>query len=224
MLFLSGDIKLIVDGQIMGEYDDIQQLRDMMFGKRKPKVRGDFVRVFTDDFQEMAKRINSLTTLKVRDIFLANIDWDGCIRLSQKKIGEILEIKQQQVGRAIKELEELGIIKIIKEGKNNIYMMNPSIAWKGDDKKNNELTKEYKTAKEKAERQGLTVVDTFNNEPMLDETNISDNELVEGQVQKQNDKCPNCGNELKEMEGRFGKFLGCTNFKQCKFKGAKIKV
>lgn len=143
------------NGNIMIESENMQELRNMLFGKRKRKVANDFVRVFTDDFQELAKKINSLTTFKVLNILLANIDWDGCIRLTQKKIGQILEIKQPQIARAITELEEMNIIKILKEGKNNIYMMNPSIAWKGDDEKNIELKKDYK---KKAEDKGFKIV------------------------------------------------------------------
>ena len=29
--------------------------------------------------------------------------------------------------------------------------------------------------------------------------------------------CPKCGNVLTEREGKFGKFLGCTNFPNCRY-------
>ena len=31
--------------------------------------------------------------------------------------------------------------------------------------------------------------------------------------------CSNCGTELNKIEGKFGPFWGCKNFKECKFKG-----
>ena len=29
--------------------------------------------------------------------------------------------------------------------------------------------------------------------------------------------CPNCGSPLEEREGKYGKFLGCTKFPECRF-------
>ncbi len=30
-------------------------------------------------------------------------------------------------------------------------------------------------------------------------------------------KCTKCGSELEERSGKYGKFLGCTNFPQCRY-------
>ncbi|MFX1479871.1 MAG: type I DNA topoisomerase [Promethearchaeota archaeon] len=30
-------------------------------------------------------------------------------------------------------------------------------------------------------------------------------------------KCPKCGSDLQERTGKYGKFLGCTNFPQCRY-------
>ncbi len=30
-------------------------------------------------------------------------------------------------------------------------------------------------------------------------------------------KCPKCGSELKERTGKYGKFLGCTKFPECRY-------
>jgi DNA topoisomerase I len=34
-------------------------------------------------------------------------------------------------------------------------------------------------------------------------------------------KCPRCGGNLVEREGKFGKFLGCRNYPKCKFTKSK---
>jgi DNA topoisomerase-1 len=31
------------------------------------------------------------------------------------------------------------------------------------------------------------------------------------------EKCPECGNALVEKSGKYGKFLGCSNYPKCKF-------
>ena len=59
--------------------------------------------------------------------------------------------------------------------------------------------------------------------------NISENqenktiiaESTKDDIQKKDDKaklvCPKCGKPLAERNGKFGKFLGCTGFPNCKF-------
>ena len=31
------------------------------------------------------------------------------------------------------------------------------------------------------------------------------------------EKCPKCGGNLEERTGKYGKFLGCTNYPQCRY-------
>ncbi len=33
----------------------------------------------------------------------------------------------------------------------------------------------------------------------------------------QEDICPNCGGKLKERNGKYGKFYGCSNYPECKY-------
>lgn len=33
----------------------------------------------------------------------------------------------------------------------------------------------------------------------------------------ENEKCPKCGSELVERSGKFGKFVGCSNYPNCKY-------
>jgi ssDNA-binding Zn-finger/Zn-ribbon topoisomerase 1 len=47
---------------------------------------------------------------------------------------------------------------------------------------------------------------------------------VKNELMQKGDKpCPMCGSKLKLTEGRFGPFIGCTNYPNCKFT-EKIKV
>ncbi|WP_426984486.1 topoisomerase DNA-binding C4 zinc finger domain-containing protein [Brevibacillus borstelensis] len=32
-----------------------------------------------------------------------------------------------------------------------------------------------------------------------------------------NNLCPSCGGELVERNGKYGKFIGCSNYPSCKF-------
>jgi CRP-like cAMP-binding protein len=122
----------------------------VIFGSRKKKDRRDFVRVYTEHLEWLAININHLTTRKVLDILLANLDWDGAVRLTQTEIGKKLGIKQQQVARAIKELEKLNVIRCEKAGRGNVYYINDSLAWKGD------LESKEKRSKFKVIEGGLT--------------------------------------------------------------------
>lgn len=54
--------------------------------------------------------------------------------------------------------------------------------------------------------------DTF--EPLLDRANATMEKI---QPVKTGEHCPDCGNELVERIGRFGKFVSCSNYPTCKF-------
>ncbi|MFV0363264.1 MAG: topoisomerase DNA-binding C4 zinc finger domain-containing protein [Suipraeoptans sp.] len=30
-------------------------------------------------------------------------------------------------------------------------------------------------------------------------------------------KCPDCGGDLKEKMGKFGRFIGCSNYPNCRY-------
>jgi len=41
--------------------------------------------------------------------------------------------------------------------------------------------------------------------------------VKDGKVIKENNKCPKCGGDLIEKSGKYGKFLGCSNYPKCKY-------
>ena len=44
-----------------------------------------------------------------------------------------------------------------------------------------------------------------------------DNKVTNIEVGSTEQICPQCGNKLVEKEGKFGKFLGCSDFPKCKY-------
>lgn len=41
-------------------------------------------------------------------------------------------------------------------------------------------------------------------------------------IDKDNNKCPKCGGQLIEKTGKYGYFIGCTNYPKCKYTRKKI--
>lgn len=127
-------------GSVVGEFDTppkqihitTESDTPIIFANKKKKDRRDFVRVYTEHLEWLAINIQQFTTRKVLDILLANLDWDGAVRLTQTEIAKKLGVKREQVTRAIKELEELNVVRSEKQGRGNIYHINDSLAWKGD--------------------------------------------------------------------------------------------
>jgi DNA topoisomerase-1 len=55
-------------------------------------------------------------------------------------------------------------------------------------------------------------------EPFIKNVNTKDKEIEKSDFQKKlNKKCPECGSELLEKFGRFGKFIACSNYPECKY-------
>lgn len=49
------------------------------------------------------------------------------------------------------------------------------------------------------------------------ESDLSVKKESEDSSHKETDICPKCGGMLREVNGKFGKFLGCSNYPKCKF-------
>ena len=43
------------------------------------------------------------------------------------------------------------------------------------------------------------------------------NKIKENNIDKDLSKCPKCGGQLVERNGKYGKFIGCTNYPKCKY-------
>lgn len=71
---------------------------------------------------------------------LAKLDFENYLRISQGQLSEELKMKQPSISRAIKGLENLGIIvEGPKAGMHKTYRLNPDIANKGKDREKNIL-------------------------------------------------------------------------------------
>ena len=66
------------------------------------------------------------------------------------------------------------------------------------------------------ERNNIEEVRTFYNEfePLLQ--NAYEN-MEKKELERTGDKCPDCGNDLVYRIGRFGKFISCINFPECRY-------
>ena len=66
------------------------------------------------------------------------------------------------------------------------------------------------------ERNNIEEVRTFYNEfePLLQ--NAYEN-MEKKELERTGDKCPDCGNDLVYRVGRFGKFISCINFPECRY-------
>lgn len=36
-------------------------------------------------------------------------------------------------------------------------------------------------------------------------------------MEEENDRCPECGGEMRLKSGRYGEFWGCSNYPKCRF-------
>lgn len=62
----------------------------------------------------------------------------------------------------------------------------------------------------------LNAITTFENkfEPLLDKAN---KEMEKIEPKKTGEKCPECGGDLVIRKGRYGEFIACSNYPECKY-------
>ena len=80
---------------------------------------------------------------------------------------------------------------------------------------NDIINVEY-TAQMEKELDDIDAIDTFIKkfQPLLDEANEK-MEVIS--PKKTGEKCPECGHDLVERHGRYGKFIACENYPECKY-------
>lgn len=125
----------------------------IFMGKKRVRDRRDFVKVYGEALEWLAINITSFTARRVLDILIANVDYDGLIRLKQKDIAEKINTYQANVADAIKELQAKNIISISKDGKTNVYVINSDIAWKNDEDSKKANKKKFELIKGNAGQQ-----------------------------------------------------------------------
>lgn len=91
-----------------------------------------YIRSFQDEMVTLAadKELNG-TDLRVFLTIIGNLGYENILSLTQKQIGEQINVPSPEVTRSIKKLVKKDYLQVItKIGRQNIYMLNPSISFK----------------------------------------------------------------------------------------------
>ena len=99
------------------------------------------VRAFSEGLGRLAvdKQL-TLTDKNVLLFLISVMEYENLINLTQRELSEGLGIVQQEVSKSIKKLIEGGYLKIVdKNGRQNIYQLNPHLAFKSRAKNYNLL-------------------------------------------------------------------------------------
>ena len=110
----------------------------------KNKLRDPFMLAAREGFLRLA-RDKDLTgeDRRVLDVYLASLDYENWIHISQQEIADYLEMKKPNVSRATKRLVEKQIlIEGPKAGRSKTFRLNAFYGWKG------KIGKEYYQAYE----------------------------------------------------------------------------
>lgn len=144
MLF-PGQVIQIVDtitGEIVTETSDPNA--GVFLGKKR-KRPGGFVVVYESDFREAALILkdHGIIPLVLWNVLMTKVELGtGEIVVNTVELAEMLKSHQPNISKAIKLLASLGfIIHIRKDGKHNVYKINPSIMWKGRESERQEMLK-----------------------------------------------------------------------------------
>ena len=91
-----------------------------------------YIRSFQEEMIALAadKDFNG-TDLRVFLTIIGNLGYENILSVTQKQIGEQINVQPAEVARAIKKLVKKGYLQVItKIGRQNIYMLNPTISFK----------------------------------------------------------------------------------------------
>jgi len=127
------------NGEILAETDPVDVVKSLVWKdtyKRRQaikKILGDKIMIFQKILIKASQELKEIE-LKVFSYFLGIMEFENWISITQKEIAKEINISDRAVRKAIKGLKEKGYIQIFKKGRDNFYRIDPSIAWKGDEK------------------------------------------------------------------------------------------
>ncbi len=104
-------------------------------------LKSPYIRSFQNEMVGLAidREFNG-TDLRVLLTIIGNLGYENILSLTQKEIGEQINIKPVEVTKSIKKLVKKGYLQVItKIGRQNIYMFNPTVAFKSRAKNLKEL-------------------------------------------------------------------------------------
>ena len=112
-----------------------------VFAEPKRYLKNDYARHFSSEMLGLAvDKDLSGNDLRVLLAILANLGFENIVNISQQELSEQLKINRPAVARSIKKLILKGYLEIIDTvGRQNIYMFNPSVAFKSKAKNLKEL-------------------------------------------------------------------------------------
>ncbi|MFC4075261.1 helix-turn-helix domain-containing protein [Salinithrix halophila] len=119
------------------------------FPLTKKYLKGDFFLAMQEGFIQISKMRLTGEQLKVLLFLMGKLDFENWIPVNQKEIAEELSLKRPNVSRALKRLEENGIIvKGEKNGRSWTYRLETSYGYKGKGKNLAKVEKAVRKAKE----------------------------------------------------------------------------
>lgn len=112
-----------------------------VFAAPKKHLKDNHARHFSNEMLSLAiDKSLSGNDLRVFLAIVAYLEFENIVNISQQELSEQLKINRPAVAKSIKKLISKGYLQIInKIGRRNIYMFNPSVAFKSRAKNLKEL-------------------------------------------------------------------------------------
>jgi len=119
--------------------------------------------------------------------------------------------------------------KIVIHGDNNIVCKVVSKEWGWNKKKTKWLPHKDSPHLKQLLEKALKLLEGFDykikwvpREENQEADNLSKEPLIKAgiikpEIEQRKEKCPQCGGNLIERKGKFGKFYGCSNYPKCRF-------
>ncbi len=103
-----------------------------IFAQPRKYLKDDYARCFLEEIEYLAlDKDFTGTDFRVLMVIIANLDFNNKVNISQKQLGEKLNIQRQEVTKSVKKLISKEYLHIIdKIGRQNIYMLNPYFIFK----------------------------------------------------------------------------------------------
>ena len=137
---------------------------NLIYIPKKIRIEGFFMGM-QDGFEKLAKEKLKSEELNVFLLLISRMDYENVIRITPKEIGETLDMKRQNVCRAMRKLKQA---HVIDAGEFHSFQLCTEIGWKG---------KVRNLRNEQAKQTKLSMSRNSPSETHIDAMNVADSKL-----------------------------------------------
>jgi len=117
----------------------------LILGRKKRSFGMVWTTVFSEELVAITPHLRGLLEAQILNYLIGSVEWENVVEgLTQKEMATRLRATERGVRKALERLQELELVRVVRNGRSNVYLLNPYLAWKGNEREWREERKSWR--------------------------------------------------------------------------------